>query len=267
MSLINEALKKAQKLRHEDSTGMAASVPGSGTLVAKRGEPRSVQQIVLMAAGGIVLIVLSVVATFWFANRVPETKPALKPVVFKPADSSTPSPAIVAPAIKPLVVATEVPPAKPPSPPTNVEQPAPVATPAPLLAPTSQSLAKIAETPASLNSAPAMAPPAQAAASIVTVPPPSEIPPAPPPVAAIPAVATTTPATITTDPRIHAFVDAVKVMGIRSSSNGDSRVLMNDRVYRVNDIVDRNLGVRLTKVEPSVLTFTDSTGAIYTKNF
>ena len=55
-------------------------------------------------------------------------------------------------------------------------------------------------------------------------------------------------------------------MGIRSSG-GDSRVLMNDRVFRVNDIVDRNLGLRLTKVDPAMLVFTDSNGAIYTKNF
>jgi hypothetical protein len=41
---------------------------------------------------------------------------------------------------------------------------------------------------------------------------------------------------------------------------------MNDRVYRVNDLVDRNLGVRLTKVESGRLTFTDASGAVYSKN-
>ena len=70
----------------------------------------------------------------------------------------------------------------------------------------------------------------------------------------------------TSDPRAHAFIDAVKVKGILPSGT-DSRVLMNDRVFRVNDIVERNLGIRLTKVESNALTFTDSNGAVYVKNF
>jgi hypothetical protein len=35
----------------------------------------------------------------------------------------------------------------------------------------------------------------------------------------------------------------------------------------LNDIVERNLGIRLTKVEPNALTFMDANGAIYVKNF
>jgi len=68
------------------------------------------------------------------------------------------------------------------------------------------------------------------------------------------------------DERVHAFIDAIRVTGIRSSG-GDSRVLMNDRVYRVNDIVDRTLGLRLTKVEHDNLTFTDANGVNYVKYF
>ena len=55
-------------------------------------------------------------------------------------------------------------------------------------------------------------------------------------------------------------------MGIRSSGN-ESRVLMNDRVYRVNDIVERSLSLRLTKVEADHLTFTDADGIPYVKYF
>ena len=82
----------------------------------------------------------------------------------------------------------------------------------------------------------------------------------------IPAVAPPVSAPPKSDERIHLFVDAIRVTGIRSSGE-DSRVLMNDRVFRVNDIVERNLGLRLTKVDPNVLTFTDSNGTLYTKNF
>jgi len=43
--------------------------------------------------------------------------------------------------------------------------------------------------------------------------------------------------------------------------------LMNDRVFRVNDIVERTLGLKLIKVEPELLTFSDGNGMIYTKQF
>ncbi|MES2692233.1 MAG: hypothetical protein V4773_02090, partial [Verrucomicrobiota bacterium] len=69
-----------------------------------------------------------------------------------------------------------------------------------------------------------------------------------------------------TDERIAAFVDAIKVTGIRSSG-AESRVLMNDRVYKVNDIVERTLGVRLVKVAPDSLTFSDNNGFTYVKLF
>jgi hypothetical protein len=55
-------------------------------------------------------------------------------------------------------------------------------------------------------------------------------------------------------------------MGIRSSGT-DSKVLMNDRVYRVNDYVDRILGVKLVSVSRDTLTFTDANGVTYVKNF
>ena len=42
---------------------------------------------------------------------------------------------------------------------------------------------------------------------------------------------------------------------------------MNERVYRVNDIVDRALGVRLTKVAVDSLTFSDANGVSYIKYF
>jgi hypothetical protein len=98
--------------------------------------------------------------------------------------------------------------------------------------------------------------------------------PSPTPAAVTPAVATAEPKSTAAEPpappkpdeRIHQFVEALKVTGIRSSGS-ESKVLMNDRVYRVNDIVDRNLGVRLTKVAPDSLTFTDGNGVSYVKYF
>ena len=106
-----------------------------------------------------------------------------------------------------------------------------------------------------------------------------ELPGAPPPVVeepapvAAPAAATVAPtpapepvAEGTLEDRIGAFVDKARVTGIRTSEN-ISKVLMNDRVYRLNDIVDRKLGLKLVKITPDSLTFADANGATYVKNF
>jgi len=68
------------------------------------------------------------------------------------------------------------------------------------------------------------------------------------------------------DPKILAYLDALQIAGIRVSDTG-SKVLMNDRVFRENEIVDHLLGLRLKKVESDNLTFVDERGVIYTKNF
>jgi hypothetical protein len=202
-------------------------------------------------------------------NRTPEPKPAVKPVAVKPADPAPPTPTIVAPAIKP-VVAPETPPTKAAPPPVVVEKKPvttlPVTTTPPAPAPVTPPPKPIVEAPTPVV-APVTAPPAAPARSLATeTAPPAAAPPAETPAPLpLPAPPTAT-GPIPTDPRVHAFVDAVRVAGIRSSG-GDSRVLMNDRVFRVNDIVERSLGIRLTKVESNALTFTDSTGAIYVKNF
>jgi type IV secretory pathway VirB10-like protein len=183
-----------------------------------------------MAAGAVALVVLSVVVTFWFVNRPSASSPAPAPVAVKTAANSTPPPTIVAPAVTPPVVA-EKPAPKPAAPSTSQ----PVVT------------------------GPAATPPGAGAELAPVVPPPATVATAAP-------EASAPSAAVPTDPRIHAFVDAIKVMGIRSSG-GDSRVLMNDRVFRVNDIVERTLGVRLISVAPDSLTFSDSNGGIYVKYF
>jgi hypothetical protein len=61
-------------------------------------------------------------------------------------------------------------------------------------------------------------------------------------------------------------VESVKVTGIRSTGT-DGRALMNGQVYRVNQIVERTLGVRLVKVEVDSLTFADANGVTYVKYF
>jgi hypothetical protein len=58
----------------------------------------------------------------------------------------------------------------------------------------------------------------------------------------------------------------LRVAGIRVSPT-DPKVIMNDRVFRLNDLVDRTTQLRLVKVEASTLTFVDASGFEYRKNF
>jgi ribosome-associated protein YbcJ (S4-like RNA binding protein) len=80
------------------------------------------------------------------------------------------------------------------------------------------------------------------------------------------AVTTTSTKGAPPDARVIAFIDTLKVTGVRSSGT-ESKVLMNDHVYRVNDVVERMLNVRLTVVGADSLTFVDDNGVVYTKNF
>lgn len=66
--------------------------------------------------------------------------------------------------------------------------------------------------------------------------------------------------------RVQGFLDALHVSGVRSAGS-DSKALVDGHVYKVNDILDRALGLKLEKVEPDKLTFVDATGATYVKSF
>ena len=68
------------------------------------------------------------------------------------------------------------------------------------------------------------------------------------------------------DERVHAYLDAVRVTGVRASGPS-SRVLLNEKVYRINDTVERSLSLKLTAVETDFLTFTDANGVEYQRNF
>ena len=264
MSLINEALKKAQRLRTNEPVE-EVPLPGATVRVAKREQPRSARSLVLLVGGSVTLVVLSVVATVYLINRTPApTSAVTKPAAGKPPDTKPSSPVNDAPQIKvPLAPpATEPAPAKtepatgasatkPETPTVPVEKP-------PVVAATPAATEPAAPTPTETKPAPpAKTPPEKgpakgaAVASTPAATPPPTTPPAGP---------------ARQDERIHAYVDAIRVSGIRSSG-GESRVLMNDRVFRVNDIVDRGLALRLTGVAPDSLTFTDANGATYVKNF
>lgn len=261
MSLINDALKKAQRLRSDSPTDLSP-IPGetgSGH-IAKRGRARSANTVVLIGAGALVLVVLSVVATIYLVNR---PAPAAPQPSVAAATPNPAAPAVSAPAASPIVGPTST---------ASVAEPAQPATSTVLAQPPPAPATAKPETPpaaspaAVANSTPGGTPATRAAPSTksagATASPAAPAPTAP--AAAEPASAATK--APVPDPRIAAFVEAVRVAGIRSSGD-DSRVLMNDRVYKVNDIVERTLGIRLVKVGTDGLTFADANGATYVKYF
>jgi hypothetical protein len=64
--------------------------------------------------------------------------------------------------------------------------------------------------------------------------------------------------------QIHAYLDSLKVGGAFVAGG---RVLLNDKVYRLHEIVERTLQLRLIKVESNALTFSDANGATYVRYF
>jgi hypothetical protein len=236
MSLINDALKKAQRSRSAES-GDLAPLPGGGARITKRGVPLSAKAILLMATGAFVLFVLAVVGTVYLLNR-PSASPSVA-VAKAPTAATTPgseAPVIVVPVIT-------APPAKATSPESSTPS---APTPAPTTpAPTPP--AKADPPPATAKAAPSPVTPATAA-------------PAPNPPAAAPA----TPAA--PDERVHSFLDNLHVTAVRLQGN-DSRVMIGERVFRLNDIVERSLGIRLSKVEQNQIIFTDANGVAYVKYF
>lgn len=221
MSLINDALKKAQRQRTmADPSADAGTAPAAGR-PGKRGRVMPAQTLLLLAVGAATLIVLTIVGTVWLVHSdapAPATRPA-------------PATVAVAPATVPADVASPV-----------IKLPdlaaSPTATPAPA-----------AESTPEMVAAPVAPAPTVAAATPTPTPPPAPVERAPVP-----------------SEQVYAYLDKLQVMGIRSSGT-DSKVLMNDRVFRVNDIVDRGLDLRLVKVESDTLTFRDGHGVTYTKKF
>ena len=238
MSLINEALKKAEQARAGGLTEAPAAP--AAPVIAKRGRAIGTRTLVLLGAllvllvmGGVTLLVLpsgSDSAPAPRGENVAKSKPpaetksaAAEPSARTegPSIEPTPKPAATANAAPPLPAPTAVTAKKAPSADTPPADPR--ATPQPA---------------AGLPAAPLA--PAVAAPAATTAP--------------------------RADDKIAEHLDRLRILGVRSPGP-EARVLIGERVYRINDLVDRALGLRLQKVEPGRITFVDAAGATYTKNY
>jgi hypothetical protein len=248
MSLINDALKKAQRQRTPDAGARpAASEPTPSSQPAPqpytyvrpaRASGPDPSLVKLGAIGGGVLIAILAGVLIWKMSGPgdpdkPETSTQTATVSSRP---------------------TETPVVQPPG--SSPQAQVPVVTPPP-------SPAVFATPQFTIRSEP----PATGSTTAPTANPPIVTPPA-----TAPAVTTATEAPKVSaakpDPRVLVAIDGFKILGVRIGTAGkESKVLMNDRVYRLNDYVLPELGLKLTGVTSSTLTFEDSNGALYTKSF
>jgi hypothetical protein len=275
MSLINDALKKAQRERAAEDPAGASVASG---LAGRRSQPKTAQSAALIAAGAVVLVAGSVAGTLFLLNRSSPPRPTSIEATPK-GTSATPLPAASpgAPPIASSPVATEkkIPESdqlKPSAPAAAANVPPPVSEKsiaAPVV-PKSNPSTTIANkaavsSPVASSGSPPNAAPGYTATNPAPLPATTAATPTPAPAsqASPPAAPSTSPAL---EERIHAFLEGLKIAGARAAGP-DSRVLMNDKFYRLNEIVDRNLQLRLIKVEANSLTFSDANGLTYVRYF
>ena len=245
MSLLNEALKKAQRQQHTEQQASArvivqSSFAGTAPAVTRTG--MSTRLFTLLIAGAVVLVSGSVLGTVLLLRKPDAAKAAPTPLAL-----TAPTPA--------------APPAAAPQPAAIVTQ----ATSAPA-ADTGSLAIRVAipttpVTPAPTEATPAPAPEPAATTTSEPVP------------AAAPAAVTTPQIRIASidedtaaarETAAYSVINAMRISGIRGTGT-DSRVLIDGRVYRINSVVDRTLGLRLTAVEADRLLFTDSRGTVFTR--
>lgn len=218
MSLINDALKKAQRQRTGDSHGNAPMPGGGSRPSTDTGRPAAFRLQLMLLGGGALLGLMIATGALFFSRREDPAKET--PTVAKTETTQSETKAETA---TQTVAATPN-----PVPPTPREEP-------------KAEPVKVAAIPDPVVSTKTVA-------------------------AAAPEPATPAGPAPLPSSRMVNSCEALRVAGIRASAT-DSKVLMNDRVYRVGDIVDYELGIKLTAVTASSLTFVDATGATYTRNF
>jgi hypothetical protein len=274
MSLINEALKKAQRQRTLESAPLSHAPSGVAaaavtTHVRAASHRRSYAPVwfglglLVLGAGATALIMrygFTPVAEVQVTSAGPSTAataptssaPATAPAATARPPETEPLPAITLPPLNPTAAtprapaAPAAPPAAAPTKPAESIAAAPSAPVAPLTPPPARPATPVA---------PAVAAPAKPAL-VAAAPRPAPAPTPVAPVAAAPDQAA----------RIQTFLAEARVAGVRGQ-NAQARVLLNEKVFRLNDVVEPELALRLSGVRPGLLVFTDARGRTYEKNY
>ena len=240
MSLINEALKKAQRQRSLDAAPLSSAPSGIAAAAVTTHERSATHRhrsnapvwfgvgLLLLGAGATVLIM-----RYGFAPAAPG----------------------------PVAASTSAPPAAAPAP-----APAPVSLPPPAPEPivTLPPIAPVAPPPAAVTARPAPAAPARPAPRLSPAPEAAPAPdPSPAPVAVVPVAA---PAVEDHETQVKTFLASARLAGVRGQ-DAQARVLMNEKVYRLGNVVEPELGLRLSAVRAGLLVFTDAEGRTYEKPY
>ncbi|MBK8476758.1 MAG: hypothetical protein IPL39_10715 [Opitutaceae bacterium] len=224
MSLINDALKKAQRERSGGAPQPLHSSTANPVQPAAVGRPQArpavnlwpiaIAAVALVGGGAAVWILKPTGAPITVAANVP---PPISPGAAAPIQEP-PAPIAVPPAAEPAAPQLHI----------NLPGTAP-AVPA----------------PAPVQAAPVQPAPAPVAAPVAAAP------------ASAPAPFQVTlklddpqerrndPTASVEDPRVLAFLDNARISGIRIAAD-DAKLLMNSKVYRTGDTVDRELGLKVT---------------------
>jgi len=226
MSLINDALKKAQKQRTGEapSLGSMPSVGGeSAVQISRRAKPSGFNTLLLRAGLGAGVLLVLVVGGYFALRGKPETGKLKAEDSKANTVQTTPTQTPVPASTQPVVV------------PADPVATTPIAFSLPIVPKAEPVVAKTEPVPAQ-------------------------------PAAPTPQVSEPAKPVLKLEPRAMTFIDNLKVAGIRASAT-DSKVLMNDRVYRVGDMVEREMGLKLVGITSNSLTFEDERGGRFTRTF
>ena len=220
MSLINDALKKAQNQRADlpPIPGPTPAPPRDAAEVPpplRKGKTPVSKSILIGVTASLLCALISIAATLYILkDDAPPAPLQPAPAIAAVSAVVAPAPAPAMPVAAPLVTAPLTP---------------PVATePAPLV---------MTSPPAPLPS--------------ITVPP-------------TPTVSAA--ATKQTAARIQSFIARLRVNSIRISEAGN-KAIINERLFRANDVIEPSLGLKLVGIENGQLTFVDEAGNQYLRHF
>lgn len=271
MSLINEALKKAQRQRSLDSAPLASAPSGVAaaavaTHVRAASHKRSFAPlwfglgVLAIGAGAAVLVM-----RYGFERGAEATQVSAVPQRPVAPTPSTPAPALAQtspslpggaePTVPPIVL-----------PPLSAGSAAPAAAQPPAApAPASPAIAVTPASPSSTAVATQAAPSLRQADSA-----PAAVAPAPAPAAAA-TIAQVVPVAAVDDSaerraKIQAFLNTARITGVRGGDR-DARLLMNERVWRLGETVAPELGLRLQAVRAGWIVFSDAQGKTYEKAY
>ena len=238
MSLINDALKKSAEAACTGDAPPLASMPSIGgepaARIAKRAKPAGFNALLIrigLISGGVIALLVGGYFVMRGSGHAPATTTTPVAGVADPGSlPASPRPATPAPA-----------------------NPAPATTPAVTFN------LPIAPAPARVRVPEKV--PAATVAEVKPAPVAEPVVPPPAPVVAKPAAP---PQKL--DTKAVNFIEGLRIAGIRASTT-DSKVLMNDRVYRIGDIVEHDMGLKLVGITSNSLTFENEGGARYTRTF